>query len=407
MHIDPKELRGIGIHVQKLEKVLDDINAPAKIGQSVLPFKRAGDDTKELPTRRGELSRPTVTVEPPSQENDKVEDRTLLSSDSHHLKPESAEQALPSFSQVDPSFLEALPLDIRDELEREYKRTNLGQAVAGPSRLADANSTTPKQPPSVINQEKQLPSNVARITRQLAPKSRLSLSPTKRMHPLFAKRSVPNALKVEPAELKLLDIDAEVWDALPFELQREQLAALRAANVGTGMAIRASMSTQAKQERILSRWRARRSPSVGIRGQRLEVYAKALELPGLKQRGKSKSEELRVSETDDIQAVLSQWVRGFEEDGPRRGDVEYFGNFLERCVETDVGAEKGVSALKWWKILLHQRWSDMERVPRADEEATDGATDETGRAWWNAFWEVKKRMDAVVRKKYGGKLSVK
>jgi DNA repair protein REV1 len=408
MHFDPKELRGIGIHVQKLEKVLDAANAPTTAGQSALTFKKTGDDTKELPTTppRKELLHPVITVESPLQDG-AVEDPTVSSSGNRHLKPDSAMHALPSFSQVDPSFLEALPADIRAELELEYKRANSGQAVAGPSRLPDADPTTVNKPPSVTNQEKQPPADIALMTRQLAPKSRPSVSATKRIHPLFAKRTAPNVLKVGPAELKLLNIDADVWDELPIELQREQLAALRAANVGTGMAIRASMSTQAKQERILHRWRARRSSSVGIRGQRLEIYAKALELPGLKQRGNRNSEELRVSETEDIQAVLSQWIQGFEEDGPRQGDVEYFGKFLERCVETDVGAEKGVSALKWWRILLRQRWSDMEREPKPDDQATGARTLEAGRAWWNAFWEVKTRMDGVVRKRYGGCLSVK
>lgn len=404
MHFDPKDLRGIGIHVQKLERDFDVANAPASAAQSVLSFKKTDDETPTTP-RKEDSFHPVVVIDPPSQDSD-GENPTALSSGNRHLKPHPDVHTLPSFSQVDPSFLEALPADIRAELELEYSKAGSGQAVAGPSRLPDVIPATSFKPPSAPNQGKQALSDISRITRQLAPKSRPSVSPTK-LHPLFAKRTAPNTLQVGPAELRLLNIDAEVWDELPIELQREQLAAIRAANVGTGLAIRASMSTQAKQERILSRWRSRRSPSVAIRGQRHEIYAKVLELPGLKQRGKSKSEELKVSETEDIQAVLSQWVDGFEDDGPRQGDVEYFGKFLARCVETDVGAERGVSALKWWRILLRQRWSDMEQVSWPDGEAAEVEAREAGRLWWCAFWEVKKRMDGVVRKRYGGILSLK
>ena len=405
MHFDPKDLRGIGIHVQKLEKNFDVANAPASAGQPALGFKKTNEEvTKELPTtpQKERHSHPIVVIDPPSQDGN-VEDRTESSGGNRHLRPDTIVHTLPSFSQVDPSFLEALPADIRAELELEYKKT--GQAIAGPSRLPDAIPATTYKAHAVTNQGKQAPSDISHITRQLAPKSRPSISSIKQMHPLFAKRTSPNSLKVGLAELRLLNIDAEVWGELPIELQREQLAALRAANVGTGMAIRVSMSTQAKQERILSRWRSRRSPSVGIRGQRLEVYAMALELPGLKQRGKSRSEELRVSETEDIQAVLSQWVDEFDEEGPRQGDVEYFSKFLARCVETDVGAERGVSALKWWRILLQQRWSGMEQVSGPNGKAAE--VREAGRSWWDAFWEVKKRMDGVVRKRYGGSLSLK
>ncbi|KAF8579478.1 DNA repair protein [Ramaria rubella] len=404
MHIDPRELRGVGIHVQKLEKTTR--NAPAG-DQSVLSFKLSGDVIKETPQIEGEEAdtHPVVVVDPPSQ--DALGDFILPQNDNQHLKPDSAPVALPSFSQIDLSVLEALPADIRAELEREYANADSGQPVAGPSRQPDA------QPEAVVKDKPpQAPlgnyplADIARITRQLAPKSS-SISPSKRLHPLFVKRTAPSGIKVGLSELKLFNIDQEVWDELPIELQREQLAALRAANVGTGMAIRASMSTQAKRERILMRWRTRgRSPSVGIRGQRLEIFAKGLELPTLKQRGKIKSEEMRVSETDDIQAIISQWVEGFEEDGPRQGDVEYFGKFLTRCVETDVGAERGVSAMKWWRILLRQRWAQIEGTCSIGRGTTD-VEGEAGRAWWYAFWEVKKRMDEVVKKQYGGRLSLK
>jgi len=358
-------------------------------------------------TDRGSIPWPFIVVDPSSQDA-VIGDLPASGGGEGHLMRDAVEVTLPSFSQVDPSFLEALPADLRTELEREYSRTDTGYSVAGPSYHANALPATNQNSPSMTKKPEKAPADLARITRQLAPRSRPSFSPRKKFHPLFAKRTAPITLRVQPAELKLLNIDPDVWAGLPIDLQREQLAALRAANVGTGMAIRASMSTQAKQERILNRWRtSRRSPSVGIKGLRIQIFAQIPELPGLKQRGKSKSEELRVSETEDIQAVIGQWVKGFEDEGPRQGDVEYFGKFLARCVETDVGAQRGVSALKWWRVLLRQRWAKVEGPCGIVDKPRDPETSEVGREWWNAFWQVKAKMDKVIRKRYGGCLSLK
>ncbi|KAF8528237.1 hypothetical protein BU17DRAFT_38905 [Hysterangium stoloniferum] len=393
LHIDPKELRGIGIHVQKLEKANDVGSAPVSGGQGILPFEKS--DTFRPPQRQ----RPVGVVEPPAL-NAADKEAPPISIHNQPLRPQTVD-VLPSFSQVDQTFLDALPSDIRAELEQEYGKSIPAQAIAGPSRHASALTKTRMKSPNKMQEPF---ADLARITKQLAPRSRPSVSPDKRLHPLFSKRVVSNGPKVSSGELKLLDIDAAVWAELPVSVQREQLAALRAANVGTGMAIRASMSTQAKQERILQRWRKHRhSPSVALRSRGgLEILAKPVELPSLKQRGKNKRDELKVSDTEDIQAVISQWVDGFEDDGPRQGDVEYFGKFLSRCVETDMGTERGLSALKWWLILLQQRWGNIA------EQGEEGAhLPGPGRSWWNAFWEVKMRMDGVVNKRFGGTISLK
>ncbi|KAG2352983.1 hypothetical protein BDR07DRAFT_1497303 [Suillus spraguei] len=102
---------------------------------------------------------------------------------------------LPSFSQVDKDVFDALPDDVRKELEVEYQRVN-----------------------------------VKRITQQLAPKNRTSVSPRK--NTLFAKREVPSYMRVSDAELRKLDIDPDVFAALPVDLQREQVIMARHARSG-------------------------------------------------------------------------------------------------------------------------------------------------------------------------------
>ncbi|KAG1830167.1 hypothetical protein EV424DRAFT_1377445 [Suillus variegatus] len=61
--------------------------------------------------------------------------------------------------------------------------------------------------------------NVKRITQRLAPQNRTSVSPHKTT--LFAKRDVPSCMRVSHAELRKLDIDPDVFAALPVDLQRE------------------------------------------------------------------------------------------------------------------------------------------------------------------------------------------
>ncbi|KIJ42843.1 hypothetical protein M422DRAFT_253942 [Sphaerobolus stellatus SS14] len=215
-------------------------------GQS-LQFKKLENKTPSTPPKR-QTPQPILQVKPPSQELEQQEDKAF-------------DLVLPSFPQVDTSVLAELPEDIRRELEQAYGQKGKGTSlppVAGPSRIPDTfHNVSPTKSIAGVNTGKPSP-NLSRITRQLVPKFRPSVSPSKPVRPMFARCNAPpskNGVYVSPAELKLLNIDAEVWDYLPVEVQREQLAALRTTNIGKGMAIRGSMSTQAKQERILQRWR--------------------------------------------------------------------------------------------------------------------------------------------------------
>lgn len=363
MHLDPKELRGVGIHVHKLEDELDGASR-----QTLLPFKRAE----------------TLATPPPP-----VVDVDAVDFDDKSVHPEVVGQIIaPSFSQLDITVMAALPDNIRREIEEEYAQQN---SIAGPSRHQDATHSPTKA-------TKTPRMDVSHITKQLAPKSRPSISPAKHMHPLFARRAstAATAPKVSTQELKLFEVDPDVWKQLPTEIQREQLASFRAANVGTGIALRVSMSAEAKQARLLNRWRYQSKPLMTVRGRRQEVFAKHVEVPALKKRGKTKSDELKFVEGDDIQAVLTQWVENFDGDGPRQGDVDYFGKFLAKCIESDVSCERAVLALKWWRFLLQNRWSD------GDDDVSI-----IGQLWWRAFWDVKGRMDVIVKKRFGGQLSLK
>lgn len=389
-NFDPKELRGISIQIQKLEK--GPTAAASGPGQAVLPFKAKPTQPAAEPTARNTGSeaptKPNIVIEPPSQDSE-------IEIVEPPPKPGPSAIDLPSFSQVDMSVFDALPDDVRKELEAEYNRRSTTPAVeAGPSRSRSVSAAgEPKVKISVKG------TNVKRITRQLAPRNRTGMSPTKST--LFAKRDGAKGLNVSERELRKLDIDPEVFAMLPVDLQREQLAAARHAKA-PGAAVYA-------ERKVLKPKPRAKSPSVPYYRQPAPK-AKYIEPPFLKQQGKG--EKLYFTETDDVQRVIEAWVDGFREYPPNQRDVEYFAKYLVQCVEgarsKTAGVEKAVAVVRWWLVLLRRHYALWEDGADFIEDNPSSLTSEVvGRAWWKAFREVKTKIDVVVRKVYGGSLSIR
>ncbi|KAI0781503.1 DNA repair protein [Trametes elegans] len=392
-NFDPRELRGIGIQIQKLEKASGV--QQVELGQAVLPFKRVEafqDRRKEVGVKvqPAKASGPLGTIVPPSQEDYEVQVVDKPAADSSKVDVD-----LPSFSQVDMSVFEALPDDLRKELEAEYKRRS---GTPGPA---------PKgaMPPPPEPEKKSVGGpNLKRITRQLAPRNRPLLSPTKN---LFSKRVYTSSVNVSKSELRRYGIDPDVFAALPPEMQREQLAARRAPGV----------TLYTGERKVLKPTTVRRKLSPNAVVFRPPPAPKAVYLapPTLKQQGKQKGEKLCFSETDDLQHVIEAWVGGFTEHAPNQRDVDYFAKFLVQCVDSDrssdTGVERAVAVAKWWLVLLRRHFGAWEHAPEAEQAdlAHHGrvTSEVVGRAWWRAFKEVKAKMDASARKKFGGCLSLK
>ncbi|KAI0648432.1 hypothetical protein C8Q79DRAFT_906130 [Trametes meyenii] len=400
-NFDPNELRGIGIQIQKLEKVSGV--QEAELGQAVLPFKRveqsrpvrAEPTTKVLgSTTRKEAPPPRIAIQPPSQEDDEVQ----IIENPAKLHQAQVDVDLPSFSQVDMSVFEALPEDVRKELEAEYKRRS---ATPGPAPK-DPSPGPPLEFAKTVGLTVK-GTNFKRITRQLAPRNRPLLSPTNK---LFAKRVYTSSIRVTRSELRRYGIDPGVFAALPPEMQREQLAAHRAPGV--------TVYTGTRKVLKPSSGRARGSSTSGGIVFRPPPAPKAVYLmsPTLKQQGKAKGEKLCFSETDDLQRVIEAWVDGFREHAPNQRDVDYFAKFLVQCVDgtrsSDSGIERAVAVVKWWLVLLRRHFGAWEDIPENVQESEKlGTTEMVGRAWWRAFRQVKVKMDEVARKKFGGCLSLK
>lgn len=373
---DSKELRGVGIQIQKLD--LQSASNTTDAEQVKLPFHvRSSKTTAQENTEQDILSVPRIITEPPSQDDPLQNENEAGPS---NLLPTTLD--LPSFSQVDKDVFDALPDDVRKELEVEYQRRSRSPMPAE----QPSHDVRPKITVKGVN--------VKRITQQLAPKNRTSVSPRKNM--LFAKRDVPSYMRVSDAELRKLDIDPDVFAVLPVDLQREQVIMARHAKSGNLL-----------QERKIIKASCR-GPSAPYR-KKPPPQAKHPEPPLLKQQGKQPGEKLYFAETGDVQTVIESWVKGFTEHPPNQKDVDYFSKFLVRNVESaDTGMEKTIAVMKWWLILLRRNWEVYERASSTEENHDGSSTAESiGRVWWKAFWEVKAKVDTVARRRFGGSISLK
>lgn len=380
-NFDPAELRGIGVHIQKLENSRD-----GDVGQAKLSFQVA--DRKPLSKgpapRQAEVDDlPEPVVQPPSSQGE------VMIADSAPMEGYNDQVGLPSLSQLDMEVVEALPEDIRRELEDEYQRRSHSPMVV---ERSPASITSPL--PKVTAKG----TNVKRITQQLAPKSGSNLSPKTSV--LFAKRDTPasvSAVRVSDVELRELDIDPDVFAALPVDMQREQLIMARHTKKGGAVL---------SERRLVIKDTTRAPREKPCYPKKPPPKAHRPRPPTLKQQGKQKGEKLSFTETDDVQRVIEAWVERFEEHAPNQKDVDFFCKFLVQSVEfSDVGMEKTIAVMRWWLVLLRRRWG----VHEGDQTGIPGTTQRSksevvGKAWWKAFREVKEKVDVAARKRFGGTL---
>ncbi|KAK7062843.1 deoxycytidyl transferase [Paramarasmius palmivorus] len=398
-NFEPKELRGIGIQVQKLESLAGDDSAEP--GQGRLPFQKKVQEIGVLQHDKGGTA------------DHEVE----FAISTKRTTPREETPDLPSLSQLDRSVFDALPADIRKELEEEYKKRSaspfsiLSRSQTPAIRATPAPAVVPAPPrpriqfpppkprngPAFPFPRKDNPVNAKRITQQLAPRSRgATWSPNKKT--IFMKRPSVAAWKVPEHELRKLEIDPEVFAQLPRNVQREQITAARLLKTMGTIPMKAS-------QRIVLKPRVLDPGEVFIQP---PPKAHHVQPPMLKQQGKG-GERLYFHETDDVQRVIEEWVERHRNWPPNEKDVEFFGKWLVKSLEaTDEGLSRALAVMKWWLILLQKHWRQFEYG--YDEEDDDPAYRQSGRvaeAWWNAFRNVKGQMDSIAKKRFGGKLSIR
>lgn len=419
LNFDPKELRGIGIQIQKLEPLKQGSTSMQAV-QSVLPFKKLNSSAKRGPLKLCQHASDTKEI--PAGPS-----RVTEGAISNFPNTECVD--LPPISQLDMTVFEALPRDLREELEKEYQRRSGSPHVRvadtsgiGPldplqrrqfspahrqnplfPRVSDSpRDTTPNfravdifPPKPVVGRE----TDYSRITKQLAPRHGISVHGNKSLlRALGLDKPKPPPVRITEAQLRDLDIDPEVFADLPVKVQREQLIRARV------LKKEGYVPDESTQRKVLKPIKPFTSPS---RRRRRGPAPKAVYIqpPILRQQGNGK-EKLCYFETDDIQSVIEKWVTSYRHWVPKEKDLEFFSRYLLQCMESregDMGLERAVSIMKWWLVLLRRMWGELE-----DEDPQTTCQDPNERAaiaWWKAFKEVKKRLDEVAKKRFGGKLS--
>lgn len=336
---------------------------------------------------------------------------------------------LPTFSQVDMSVFEALPEDVRRELEVEYSRRSAppqvdaqtattsilvrtANAVAGPSRHP--------APAARIAWRNAVPKDSKRIVQQLAPKRGGASVPRQDHWEALTKwfekpkrfkgtRAGPShaVYDASPNELRSLGIDPDVFILLPPEIRREQLSGAKIA-IDTGI-----LPILTGESKVV----IKPKKTMVIRYPRLPPpKASYLSRPVLKMPGKKRGYRVTYTEANDIQGLVEKWVTGFKTHPPNQKDVERFSRWLLSSMDSstagDVGMEKVVKVMKWWLFLLRKNWGWLEGIERFDldeDEFDEGEKQrrEVGKAWWIAFLTIKKQLDAYSCKRFGGCLSLR
>ncbi|KAJ3517687.1 hypothetical protein NMY22_g13908 [Coprinellus aureogranulatus] len=412
-NFDPKELRGIGMQITKLESVNAAASAP--VGQALLPFKRveSGSNAKAMgtagPSNARNSKTPAVIAPVPSQVTAKAEVK------------EDGGFDLPSFSQVDMTVFEALPPSLQKELKDEYSRRRseapaapapqVGPsrfarppAIASPSKLGLGRRSGP--PPGLFPSKAATKVNVKRITHQLAPHSHSNISPQKSaLFALLQKKPKQKTARVTVAKLKDLGIDPEVFAMLPKQIQDEQLVRARL------LKERGSIPEVSEERKILKPKKPTLPPGFVVY-RAPPPQARYKKRPVLRQQGKTKKEKLAFTEAEDVMDVMEKWVTTYQHWAPREKDVEYLSKFILQNADADNagdwGVETAVKVMKWWLVLLRRFWAGSEFVDDEQwEDWSDSQEDPVGKAWWETFRKVKAQMDVVARKRFGGCISLK
>ncbi|KAG9010517.1 deoxycytidyl transferase [Tulasnella sp. JGI-2019a] len=240
--------------------------------------------------------------------------------------------------------------------------------------------------------------SIKHITKQFAPKRKPPMfSPTKIS--LF-KSKARHAADVDDDQLRDLGVDPMCFRELPADIQKEQLVILLQNLPGSAvdlLAVRgALLPVPDDLQRPGSRGSSRsRSPYTELpheytddtRNHPIPV-ASYTSQPYIK----------KLTEVNDVQDMLKQWIQYRLEEGPIAAEVNRMATFLVKCAETDVGLEKVVSVMRFWRLLLRNHWPQFERDD--EDQAASGAL------WWKAFRETKISVDGPIKKRFGCRLGL-
>lgn len=296
--------------------------------------------------------------------------------------------ALPTMSQIDATVLSELPEYLRKEVVRESRK--LGSRAStrlhekGDSReVADprptvpkAFSESPKKRQSIGQSKKPSPSNHQRL---------LQFPFVSRMQPKVDRAAIlaMDPARVTDGELKELEIDAEVFRALPLSVQRETLQdssrRLKGKEARFIGGQQSGVARSIAEERELEAAKAREALDVDATYLVAAPRRNQEDIPSIQKR----------SSVEDVAELLQTWVTRHCVRLPRRNDVARFSKFLL----DNIGESGRPNGLEKVDILL-QTWKRLVLRLDKDSKATAG--------WVQAFEDVRGQVDEAMRLTWGG-----
>ncbi|KAF8602805.1 DNA repair protein [Ceratobasidium sp. AG-I] len=362
MDFDPTELRGIGIQIQKLAEADGSTipRAAAAQGQLAMRFKqvaaKANTGRQSVSVDAPRPASPILAPEVSIIDVDALDDEEIL-------KPAIGSKQTPfdltMLSQLGQSGVAEI-LNNGNDRARSLSIPRQGPTAAGSSKAA---SLSPRR----AQQHK-------RLTNMGPP---MAIPNQPKFFPVFSRQLAP----IPDQELVSLGIDPMAFANMSKEEQKTLVLARRTAKGLDGVG------------RPIHQRRRRFQEAQNMRVYKV-IQAGKTELPTLRA---AKPGAPVVTETSDVQDMIRAWVETKVQKklGPDTREVVHFGGFLEKSMVTNQGMQRTAEVMKWWRHVCMNSWGQ--------EQERRG---EYGREWWVAWWDVKDKLDAIVKKRFGGKLNL-
>ncbi|CAE6454406.1 unnamed protein product, partial [Rhizoctonia solani] len=435
MHFDPCELRGIGIQIQKLDNAEKSVAVGIAIhGQLAKGFHRALAKANAIKTRPAEVAR-----EPQTQDIDvRIAEPDAPGISCSNITPgcKDAPYDLTEPTQINPKnhFAHSRQPSPPENPPSQHPKTTgksngmredprpvQSRALAAEVTIIDVDALATQDPAPGA---KELPYDLTMLSQLdgemladiIAPESGCSrslsaympdhpatnskagpISPRRTLHrKRFTNMGPPTTLPdpskyfpifkrqfatVPDQELVVLGIDPMAYTNMPRDQQKALVSSRRAAK---GLDANGRPINQRKRRFVED---AEKPVHHVMLAGRTELPTLRAAVPGIP----------AVSETSDVQDMIRLWVetKVAKKLGPDPREITYFGEFLERSMVTDSGMQRTVEVMKWWKDICMKSWG-IEHERRG----------QFGREWWIAWWEVKDKLDLIVKKRFGGKLNL-
>lgn len=357
---DPKELRGIGIQVQKLEpgKGSAEERAP---GQQMLSFAKQPAvpvDTTVLPPPKSAAPK-LKAVAPPAPVS--ASPIVILDSSPTVVAPPVKRKAYKAAQPVKPGDIDPAIWDEMDAaIQDEYRGAWRLQGIAIPPHFRQSKVTRASMSPAKARDRRGASLAPSETGDGLDPK-------------IFA--------GISAEDLDRLGFTREQFAALPKDTRKSAIANLK---------VQKQLFKKAPDLRISQ------SPS-GPQNQR-EITVDRPKRPEIKM-GSSK---IQGEDIGSVMDGITTWMDTASGRNPHPSELKVLKKYLRRCLDPASGGIGGVQdavrVLSWWRKVCRGKWQTKEHKDDAEKAREN--------AWKAAFVEVKRDTDELAIKRFGGPIAL-